>query len=150
MSNMKLILTQDVRNLGHKDDVVSVKPGYGRNYLIPQGIAKMASTSALKMLAEDVKQRAFKIDKIRKDAVALSERLNGVKVTLKAKTGTSGKIFGSITTLQVANALKELGYDVDRRKVVFNEEPKMIGDYKATVTLLKDISNIIDVEVVKG
>jgi len=149
MSNMKLILTQDVRNLGHKDDVVSVKPGYGRNYLIPQGIAKMASTSALKMLAEDVKQRAFKIDKIRKDAEALSERLNGVKVTLKAKTGTSGKIFGSITTLQVANALKELGYDVDRRKVVFNEEPKMIGDYKATVTLLKDISNIIDVEVVK-
>lgn len=146
---MKLILTQDVRNLGHKDDVVSVKPGYGRNYLIPQGIAKMASTSALKMLAEDVKQRAFKIDKIRKDAEALSERLNGVKVTLKAKTGTSGKIFGSITTLQVANALKELGYDVDRRKVVFNEEPKMIGDYKATVTLLKDISNIIDVEVVK-
>lgn len=149
MSNMKLILTQDVRNLGHKDDVVSVKPGYGRNYLIPQGIAKMASTSALKMLAEDVKQRAFKIDKIRKDAEALSERLNGVKVTLKAKTGTSGKIFGSITTLQVANALKELGYDVDRRKVVFNEEPKMIGDYKATVTLLKDISNTIDVEVVK-
>ncbi len=146
---MKLILTQDVRNLGHKDDVVSVKPGYGRNYLIPQGIAKMASTSALKMLAEDVKQRAFKIDKIRKDAEALSERLNGVKVTLKAKTGTSGKIFGSITTLQVANALKELGYDVDRRKVVFNEEPKMIGDYKATVTLLKDISNTIDVEVVK-
>ncbi len=146
---MKLILTQDVRNLGHKDDVVSVKPGYGRNYLIPQGIAKMASTSALKMLAEDVKQRAFKIDKIRKDAEALSERLNGVKVTLKAKTGTSGKIFGSITTLQVANALKGLGYDVDRRKVVFNEEPKMIGDYKATVTLLKDISNTIDVEVVK-
>ncbi len=149
MANMKLILTQDVRNLGHKDDVVSVKPGYGRNYLIPQGIAKMATSSALKMLAEDVKQRAFKLDKIRKDAEALSERLNGVKVTLKAKTGTSGKIFGSVTTLQVANALKELGYEVDRRKVVFNEEPKMIGDYKATVTLLKDISNTIDVEVVK-
>lgn len=146
---MKLILTQDVRNLGHKDDVVSVKPGYGRNYLIPQGIAKMATSSALKMLAEDVKQRAFKLDKIRKDAEALSERLNGVKVTLKAKTGTSGKIFGSVTTLQVANALKELGYEVDRRKVVFNEEPKMIGEYKATVTLLKDISNTIDVEVVK-
>lgn len=149
MANMKLILTQDVRNLGHKDDVVSVKPGYGRNYLIPQGIAKMATSSALKMLAEDVKQRAFKLDKIRKDAEALSERLNGVKVTLKAKTGTSGKIFGSVTTLQVANALKELGYEVDRRKVVFNEEPKMIGEYKATVTLLKDISNTIDVEVVK-
>ncbi len=149
MANMKLILTQDVRNLGHKDDVVSVRPGYGRNYLIPQGIAKLATESALKMLAEDVKQRAFKLEKIKKDAEALCEKLNGAKVTLAAKTGTSGKIFGSVTTLQVANALKDKGFDIDRRKIVFNEEPKMIGDYKATITLLKNVSTTIDVEVVK-
>jgi len=145
---MKLILTQDVRSLGHKDDVVSVRPGYGRNYLIPQGMAKMATDSAMKMLAEDIKQRAFKQDKIRKDADALSVKLEGVKVTLKAKTGTSGKIFGAVTTLQVANALKDMGYEVDRRKIVFSEEPKMLGDYKATISLHKEVSKEIDIEVV--
>ncbi len=148
MANMKLILTQDVRSLGHKDDVVTVRPGYGRNYLIPQGMAKMATESALKMLAEDIKQRSFKQDKIRKDADAMAQRLEGVKVTLKAKTGTSGKIFGAVTTLQVANALKDMGYEVDRRKIVFSEEPKMIGEYKATISLHKEVSKEIDIEVV--
>jgi large subunit ribosomal protein L9 len=148
MANMKLILTQDVRSLGHKDDVVSVRPGYGRNYLIPQGMAKMATESAMKMLAEDVKQRAFKQDKVRKDADALAQKLEGVKVTLKAKTGTSGKIFGAVTTLQIANALKEMGYEVDRRKIVFSEEPKVLGDYKATISLHKEVSKEIDIEVV--
>ena len=85
MSNMKLILTQDVRNLGHKDDVVAVKAGYGRNFLIPKGMGKLATESALKMLAEDIKQRAFKQDKVKKDAEALSTKLEGVKVTIKAK-----------------------------------------------------------------
>jgi large subunit ribosomal protein L9 len=148
MSNMKLILTQDVRNLGHKDDVVSVRPGYGRNYLIPQGMAKLATSSALKMLAEDVKQRAFKQEKIKKDAEALSVKLEGIKVILKAKTGTSGKIFGSITTLQVSNALKDMGIEVDRRKIVFTEEPKTIGEYKANINLHKEVTKSIDVDVV--
>ncbi len=148
MSNMKLILTQDVRSLGHKDDVVSVRPGYGRNYLIPQGMAKMATESAMKMLAEDIKQRAFKQDKVRKDADAMAQKLEGIKVSLKAKTGTSGKIFGAVTTLQVANALKDMGYEVDRRKIVFSEEPKMLGDYKATISLHKEVSKEIDIEVV--
>jgi large subunit ribosomal protein L9 len=148
MANMKLILTQDVRNLGHKDDVVAVRPGYGRNYLIPQGMAKMATESAMKMLAEDIKQRAFKQDKIKKDAEALSTKLEGVKVTLKAKTGTSGKIFGAVTTLQVANALKDLGIEVDRRKIVFSEEPKMLGSYTALINLHKEVSKGIDIEVV--
>jgi large subunit ribosomal protein L9 len=148
MANMKLILTQDVRNLGHKDDVVAVRPGYGRNYLIPQGMAKMATESAMKMLAEDIKQRAFKQDKIKKDAEALSTKLEGVKVTLKAKTGTSGKIFGAVTTLQVTNALKDLGIEVDRRKIVFSEEPKMLGSYTASINLHKEVSKEIDVEVV--
>ena len=145
---MKLILTQDVRNLGHKDDVVAVRPGYGRNYLIPQGMAKMATESAMKMLAEDIKQRAFKQDKIKKDAEALSTKLEGVKVTLKAKTGTSGKIFGAVTTLQVANALKDLGIEVDRRKIVFSEEPKMLGSYTASINLHKEVSKEIDIDVV--
>ncbi|MDP2175013.1 MAG: 50S ribosomal protein L9 [Bacteroidota bacterium] len=145
---MKLILTQDVRNLGHKDDVVSVRPGYGRNFLIPQGMAKLATSSAMKMLAEDVKQRAFKQEKIRKDAESLSGKLEGIKVILKAKTGTSGKIFGSITTLQVANALKEMGIEVDRRKIVFAIEPKMIGEYKANINLHKEVTKEIDVDVV--
>lgn len=148
MANMKLILTQDVRNLGHKDDVVAVRPGYGRNYLIPQGMAKMATESAMKMLAEDVKQRAFKQDKIRKDAEALSVKLDGVKVLLKAKTGTSGKIFGAVTTLQVANALKDLGIEVDRRKIVFSEEPKMLGSYKALINLHKEVTKEIEIDVV--
>ncbi|MBL7836904.1 MAG: 50S ribosomal protein L9 [Bacteroidetes bacterium] len=145
---MKLILTQDVRNLGHKDDVVSVRPGYGRNFLIPKGMAKMATESALKMLAEDIKQRAFKQDKIKKDAEALAGRLEDVTVVLKAKTGTSGKIFGAVTSLQVANALKDQGIEVDRRKIVLSEEPKVLGSYKATINLHKEVSKDINIEVV--
>jgi large subunit ribosomal protein L9 len=145
---MKLILTQDVRNLGHKDDVVSVRPGYGRNFLIPKGMAKMATESALKMLAEDIKQRAFKQDKIRKDAETLAGRLEDVTVVLKAKTGTSGKIFGAVTSLQVANALKDQGIEVDRRKIVLSEEPKVLGSYKATINLHKEVSKDINIEVV--
>lgn len=148
MANMKLILTQDVRNLGHKDDVVSVRPGYGRNYLIPQGMAKMATESAMKMLAEDIRQRAFKQDKIKKDAEALAQKLDGVRITLKAKTGTSGRIFGAVTTLQVSNALKEMGMEVDRRKIVFSEEPRVLGSYKATISLHKEVSKEIDIEVI--
>ncbi len=148
MSNMKLILTQDVRSLGHKDDVVSVRPGYGRNYLIPQGMAKMATESALKMLAEDVKQRAFKQDKIKKDAEAMAVKLEGVTVTIKAKTGTSGKIFGAVTALQVANTLKEQGIEVDRRKIVLSEDPKVLGSYTATINLHKEVSKEIAIEVV--
>lgn len=145
---MKLILTQDVRNLGHKDDVVSVRPGYGRNYLIPQGMAKMATESAMKMLAEDIKQRAFKQDKIKKDAESTATKLEGVTIILKAKTGTSGKIFGAVTALQVANALKEQGIEVDRRKIVLSEEPKVLGSYKATINLHKEVSKEISIEVV--
>jgi large subunit ribosomal protein L9 len=100
------------------------------------------------MLAEDVKQRAFKQEKIKKDAEALSVKLEGIKVILKAKTGTSGKIFGSITTLQVSNALKDMGIEVDRRKIVFTEEPKTIGEYKANINLHKEVTKTIDVDVV--
>lgn len=144
---MKIILTEDVKSLGHKDDVVSVKSGYGRNFLIPTGKAKLATESALKMLAEDVRQRAFKLEKIRKDADEISAKLNGLSLTIAAKSGASGKIFGSVTSLQVANALKEKGYDVDRRKIVV-DDIKMLGSYVANINLFKDINAQVNIEVV--
>ncbi|MCO6494585.1 MAG: 50S ribosomal protein L9 [Bacteroidetes bacterium] len=144
---MKIILNQDVKHLGHKDDVVTVKDGYGRNYLIPQGMAKLATPSAVKVLEEEVKQRAFKQEKLKKDAESLSEKLANQSVTIKTKTGTTGKIFGAVTTLQVANALKDKGFDVDRRKIVFNDEIKVVGNYKATINLYKGISAEIDINI---
>jgi large subunit ribosomal protein L9 len=144
---MKIILTQDVKNLGHKDDVVVVKDGYGRNYLIPKGMAKLATDGAMKMLAEDIRQRAFKVEKLRKDAEQISAKLNGASVTVKTKAGASGKIFGSVTGLQIANALKEQGYDVDRRKIAV-DDIKNLGTYTADINLFKDITAAITVEVV--
>ena len=144
---MKIILTQDVKNLGHKDDVVVVKDGYGRNYLIPKGMAKLATDGAMKMLAEDIRQRAFKVEKLRKDAEQISAKLNGASVTVKTKAGASGKIFGSVTGLQIANALKEQGYDVDRRKIAV-DDIKNLGTCTADINLFKDITASITVEVV--
>jgi large subunit ribosomal protein L9 len=144
---MKIILTQDVKNLGHKDDVVEVKDGYGRNYLIPKGMAKLATGGALKMLAEDIRQREFKVDKLRKDADAIAGKLNGATVVVKTKAGASGKIFGSVTGLQIANALKEQGYDVDRRKIAV-DDIKNLGTYSADINLFKDITAAVTVEVV--
>ncbi|MBM3399055.1 MAG: 50S ribosomal protein L9 [Bacteroidetes bacterium] len=144
---MKIILTQDVKNLGHKDDVVVVKDGYGRNYLIPKGMAKLATDGAMKMLAEDIRQRAFKVEKLRKDAEQISSKLHGVSVTVKTKAGASGKIFGSVTGLQIANKLKERGYDVDRRKIAV-DDIKNLGTYTADINLFKDITASVTVEVV--
>ncbi len=144
---MKIILTQDVKNLGHKDDVVEVKDGYGRNYLIPKGMGKLATGGALKMLAEDIRQREFKVDKLRKDAEAIAGKLNGATVVVKTKAGASGKIFGSVTGLQIANALKEQGYDVDRRKIAV-DDIKNLGTYSADINLFKDITAAVTVEVV--
>ncbi|MBL7811672.1 MAG: 50S ribosomal protein L9 [Bacteroidetes bacterium] len=144
---MKVILTQDVKNLGHKDDVVAVKDGYGRNYLIPKGKAKLATDGAMKMLAEDIRQRGFKMEKLRKDAEAIAEKLNGMTITVNAKAGTSGKIFGSVTALQIANAIKDKGFEVDRRKIAV-DDIKNLGSYEAILNLFKDISATITVEVV--
>ena len=144
---MKVILKEDIKHVGLKDDVVEVKNGYGRNFLIPQGKAKLATDGALKMLAEDVRQREFKTDKLKKDAEALAEKVNGTTVSIKTKAGASGRIFGSITTLQIANALKEKGFDVDRRKIV-TDDIKELGTFPATVNLFKDISATVNLEVV--
>jgi large subunit ribosomal protein L9 len=136
---MEVILKQDIKNLGEKDDVVTVKPGYGRNFLFPKGYAILATVSARKVLAENLKQAAFKQEKIRKDADAIAARLEGVKLSIGAKAGESGKIFGAINTIQVADALKKEGFEVDRRRITFNEEPKFVGDYTATLNLHKEV-----------
>ena len=144
---MKVILKEDIKHVGLKDDVVEVKNGYGRNFLIPQGKAKLATDGALKMLAEDVRQREFKMDKLKKDAEALAEKINGTSISVVTKAGASGRIFGSITTLQIANALKEKGFEVDRRKIV-TDDIKELGTFSVTVNLFKDISATVNLEVV--
>ena len=144
---MKVILKEDIKHVGLKDDVVEVKNGYGRNFLIPQGKAKLATDGALKMLAEDVRQREFKMDKLKKDAEALAEKINGTSISVVTKAGASGRIFGSITTLQIANALKEKGFEVDRRKIV-TDDIKELGTFSVTVNLFKDISANVNLEVV--
>lgn len=136
---MEVILTQDVKNLGEKDDVVSVKPGYGRNYLIPQGQAILATESARKVLAENIKQAQFKQEKIKKDADAIAAKLEGVTLSIGAKAGESGKIFGAVNTIQVSDALKKLGFDVDRRRITFETDVKFVGDYVANLNLHKEV-----------
>jgi len=145
---MDIILKQDVKNLGEKDEVVKVKAGYGRNFLIPKGFGQLATVSARKVLAENLKQAQFKQDKIRKDADEIATRLEGVKLTIGAKAGESGKIFGAINTIQVADALKKQGFEVDRRRITFNEEPKFTGEYTATLNLHKEVKVQVPFEVV--
>jgi large subunit ribosomal protein L9 len=136
---MEVILKQDIKNLGEKDDVVNVKAGYGRNFLIPQGFALLATVSARKVLAENLKQAQFKQEKIRKDADAIAARLEGITLSIGAKAGETGKIFGSINTIQIADALKKEGFEVDRRRITFDAEPKFVGDYTANLNLHKEV-----------
>ena len=145
---MEVILKQDVKHLGEKDDIVVVKPGFGRNYLIPQGFAIMATPSAKKVLAENIKQAQFKQDKIKKDATELAAKLESVKLSIGAKAGESGKIFGKVNSIQIADALKAQGYDVDRRRITFETEPKQLGEYIANLNLHKEVKVQIPFEVV--
>ncbi|SBV95840.1 50S ribosomal protein L9 [uncultured Dysgonomonas sp.] len=145
---MQVILKEDILNLGYKDEVVTVKDGYGRNYLIPQGKAVIASESAKKVLAENMKQRAHKLEKIKKDAEALATKLDGVSLTIGAKTSSTGTIFGSVTNIQIAEALEKLGYNVDRKVIIIKDAVKEIGTYKAIAKLHKEVSVEIPFEVV--
>ena len=145
---MEVILKQDIKKLGEKDDVVSVKPGYGRNYLIPKGFAEIATASAKKVLAENIRQAQFKQDKIKKDATELAAKLDGVKLSIGAKAGESGKIFGSVNSIQVAEALKKQGFEVDRRRITFEEEPKTVGEYLVNLNLHKEVKVQVPFEVV--
>ena len=146
---MEVILKSDVKNLGYKDDVVKVKASYGRNFLIPKGLAAMATDSAKKMQAETVKQRAFKEQKIKKAAETTAAALKDVVVKVGAKAGESGKIFGSITTVQLADAIKKLGHEVDRKNIHINEEGiKNLGSYTAEVRFHKEVVGNVTFEVV--
>lgn len=145
---MQVILKEDILNLGYKDDVVTVKSGYGRNYLIPQGKAVIATPSALKMLAENMKQRAHKLEKIKNDAKELAAKLEGISLTIGAKTSSTGKIFGSVNNIQIAEALEKAGYEVDRKVIYIKEAVKEIGAYKAILKLHKEVSVEIPFEVV--
>ena len=145
---MQVILKEDVINLGYKDDIVMVKDGYGRNYLIPQGKAVIASESAKKMLAENMKQRAHKLEKIKKDAEALATKLDGVTLTIGAKTSSTGTIFGSVTNIQISEALAKQGFEIDRKVIVIKEAVKEVGNYKALLKLHKEVSVEIPFEVI--
>ena len=145
---MQVILKEDVINLGYKDDIVTVKDGYGRNFLIPTGKAVIASESAKKVLAENLKQRAHKLAKIKEDAQALAAKLEGVALPIGAKTSSTGTIFGSVTNIQVADALTKAGFEVDRKIIYIKESVKEVGNYKATLKLHKEVSVEVPFEVV--
>ena len=145
---MKVILKEDIANLGYKDDVVEVKSGYGRNYLIPQGKAVIASPSALKILAENQRQRAHKLAQIKAEAEALAAALEGVALTIGAKASANGTIFGSVNNIQIAEALEKLGHNIDRKVIVLKDNVKSLGNYTATLKLHKEVSVDVPFEVV--
>lgn len=145
---MEIILTQNVEGLGYKNDIVNVKPGYGRNYLIPQGFAIVANASNKKRIEEEVKQAAHKMAKVKEDAEKLAESIGDLTLTIPAKAGESGKIFGAITTLQVADALKAKNFDVDRKQISFKSNIKNIGEHTAILDLHKEVKKEIAVNVV--
>ena len=146
---MEVILKEDIQNLGHKNDIVTVKNGYGRNYLIPRGLAVIATTSAKKMHEENIKQRAHKEEKIKNEAQEIANKLEKVSLSIGAKTSSTGKIFGSVNTIQIAEALKEKGYEVERKNISIPEDQiKEVGKYTATVKLHKEVSVDIEFEIV--
>lgn len=146
---MEVILKSNVAKLGYKDDLVSVKPGYGRNYLIPQGLAELATSSAKKVREENLRQRAHKEARIREIAEKTAKSLNELSIKVGAKVGESGKIFGSVNTIQLADAIKKLGFEVDRKEISMDVESiKEVGSYEATIKLHREVSATIKFEVV--
>ncbi|MCE1200065.1 MAG: 50S ribosomal protein L9 [Marinilabiliales bacterium] len=146
---MEIILLQDVANLGSKDDVLVVKSGYGRNYLIPQKLAILATPSSKKILAENLKQRAHKEARLKEEALKLAEILKTISVVIGAKTSSTGKIFGSVNNIQIAEALKEKGFEVDRKQITIKEDAiKEVGKHTAKVKFHKEVVVELEFEVV--
>ena len=146
---MNVILKQDIPNLGHKDDIVTVKDGYARNYLIPKGYAISATREATKVHEEILRQRAHKEQQMKEAAMKMAGELKKVSLTIGAKTSTKGKIFGSVNTIQIAEALKEKGYDVDRKNISIKDDLiKEIGSYSATIKLHREVHVDIPFEIV--
>ncbi|MBQ6770282.1 MAG: 50S ribosomal protein L9 [Bacteroidales bacterium] len=146
---MDIILKQDVNNLGYKDDIVTVKPGYARNFLIPRGMAILATERNRKVLAEELRQRAHKEEKVKNEALEKAKVLEGLKLQIPAKAAATGKIFGSVNNIMIANAIKEAtNLEVDRKQIVINEEAiKEVGEYKAKVKLHKEVQVEVDFNV---
>ncbi len=145
---MEIILKEDVINLGYKGDIVNVKSGYGRNFLIPTKKAVVATDSAKKMLAEDLKQRAHKLERLKNDASELADKLKDLVLRVGAKTSTTGKIFGAVGPIQIADAFEKAGFTVDRKVIVLKEPVKEIGTFKATLKLHKEVTVEVAFEVV--
>ncbi|MGI4739436.1 MAG: 50S ribosomal protein L9 [Janthinobacterium lividum] len=145
---MEIILKDDVKGLGYKNDLVTVKSGYGRNYLLPQGLAMLADKSAKKIVAENVRQAAHKAEKVQADAQGIADLVGDQVFDLAAKVGETGKIFGRVTTLQLAEALKNKGIDIDRKRLSFDQEPATAGDYTATLNLHKEVKHTVKFRVV--
>ena len=146
---MEIILKQDMPNLGHKDDIVTVKDGYARNYLIPNGLAINATKTARKVHEENLRQRAHKEAQLKEAAEKLAQKLKDVSITIGAKTSTKGKIFGSVNTIQIAEELAKQGFDVDRKNVTIKEELiKEVGKYTANVKLHKDVQVEVPFEII--
>ena len=146
---MEIILLQDVQNLGSKDDIVTVRDGYGRNYLIPQKMAIVANVTSKKILAENIKQRAHKEAKLKEEALSLAAQLEGKTVVIGAKTSSSGKIFGSVNTIQLAEAIEKLGFAIDRKQIkISTDSIKEVGNYTAKIKLHKEVIVDFNFEVI--
>lgn len=145
---MEIILKEDINTLGYKDDIVTVKSGYGRNYLIPQGKAIVATESAKKVLAENQKQRAHKLAQMKKDAEAFAAKMEGLTLSIGAKVSSTGKIFGSVGPIQIAEAIEKAGFEIDRKSIVLKDAVKEVGSYTAVVKLHREVSVEVAFEVV--
>ncbi|MBT2557342.1 50S ribosomal protein L9 [Hymenobacter sp. ISL-91] len=145
---MEVFLKDDVKGLGYKNDLVTVKPGYGRNYLMPQGLAVLADKTNKKIVAENVRQAAHKADKVKGDAQSLADQIGDMVLDIPAKVGESGKIFGRVTTLQLSDALKAKGIEVDRKRLSFDTDPTSVGEYTASADLHREVKHKIRFNVV--
>ncbi len=145
---MDIILREDIQGLGYKDDTVVVKPGYGRNFLIPRGMAIIASTSNRKMIDENIRQAAHKAEKAIKDAQEMAKNIGELTLEIKTKAGESGKIFGAITAIQVAEGLANKGFDIDRKRISFEQKIKELGEYTAILDLHKEVHHPVTLKVV--
>lgn len=145
---MEVILKEDIKGLGYKNDLVSVKPGYGRNFLIPRGFATIASDSNKKVMAENIKQASHKADKLKQDAQNIADGIGETVLEIPAKVGESGRIFGAVTTLQISDALREKGFAVDRKQISFQTEVKSVGEYIAELDLHREVKHEVHFKVI--
>ena len=147
---MEVILKEDIKGLGYKNDLVNVKGGYGRNYLIPQGLALVASKSNKKQVAENVKQASHKAEKIKQDAEALAQSIGDTILEISSKAGENGRIFGAVTAIQISDALKSKGVEVDRKRISFKTPVKTLGEYQAVLDLHREVQHEVSFKVVEA